>query len=1055
MNASPTNNAQWDIFFSYRTARYKEVKPLLDALEIAGLKVWIDRESVRPFESIDERIKHGLARCRLLVAFYSLDYGQSRACQWELTSAYIAGEQEGDATRRIAVIRDNPANGVSYLQPIALQSGKFLDLLESGDAGGLAACVGALRERCSALTSPIGNVVPAIPGAWYPNRTSPTPFPRFVGRITDLWRLHSALHMGDYPLVTGECGPGVACVTGLGGVGKSMLVEEYAKRFFPRYPGGVIWLPAGGTGMKGQTELPEMEARREAAFAQVARDLGIRMEQEEAGQVASLVWNHLRHKKMQHLVIVDDLPPKLPAEVVRGWIGPADVATTIVTSRGRHYSAIMREVPLDVLDPDDACHLLTMRRAPKDEQEAQAAQAVCGELGNLALAIDVMGARVEHAPIPDPYQKALDRLRKPSVEELERASHLLEVIGETLPTGHEVNVIRTLVDSIEAVCGEALELLRWSAALAPSFIPDWLSLRLAQAASGLNEEESLERFWIGLADAQRMSLVDRMGSGESAGYRVHVLVLKAVCTIDAKQSLNAVSFSREVLAALFSEETAGDNDTLQRCDQVLLHAEAVADEISETGIALIGAINFHEFRMGRFTSATRYSQRWIAALTASHGENSAPVLHARVRLATTELAAGFEQKSCDMLEDLAIKAHQISPPDPVLLATIDVNLGNVLTQLGRHEEAIARISQWIPVFVKSDREMSRAALSAKTNLAWAQMKGGHIAQAQRNLEEVMEGRLRTYGPQDEETINDVKNLAQFYGDKGEVERALKLVQNWMRDLQTRGVPSSPSVLKLKSVLGSLLIRSARFSEARYVLSKAFEEAKAVTGGEHPVSSSLAHNMGVAESLDGHFENAAEWYSVAAVAREARYGPEDRGTLKSKCELAQALMRLGKPLPGSELGTLCEHLARTFGVNDPSVLFHRAMRDFALLFEGPPAAEKARMLRESVMNVVSTFGADDPHAQFATHWLSEAVETLKIIVASFDADLADLKAKLGSEAVADDERAVLQGKIGKAEVGLRTCVVAMMALDGQELTNPTMVVLASGPVLIFPDEPKVQ
>jgi hypothetical protein len=95
----------------------------------AGLRVWVDRTGIPKFEDIQARVRNGLARCRLLVAYYTRDYPASRACQWELTAAYLAGEREGDATRRVAVIRSGPSDGVDHLQPVALRSGAFVDEL--------------------------------------------------------------------------------------------------------------------------------------------------------------------------------------------------------------------------------------------------------------------------------------------------------------------------------------------------------------------------------------------------------------------------------------------------------------------------------------------------------------------------------------------------------------------------------------------------------------------------------------------------------------------------------------------------------------------------------------------------------------------------------------------------------------------------------------------------------------------------------------------------------------------------------------------------------------
>ena len=66
---------------------------------------------------------------------------------------------------------------------------------------------------------------------------------RFVGRVADLWAIHSGLLKHNFAMITGS-GTGLVQVQGMGGIGKTLLAEEYALRFGAAYPGGVFWLRA-------------------------------------------------------------------------------------------------------------------------------------------------------------------------------------------------------------------------------------------------------------------------------------------------------------------------------------------------------------------------------------------------------------------------------------------------------------------------------------------------------------------------------------------------------------------------------------------------------------------------------------------------------------------------------------------------------------------------------------------------------------------------------------------------------------------------------------------
>ena len=66
---------------------------------------------------------------------------------------------------------------------------------------------------------------------------------RFVGRVARPMAIHSGLSEHNFALITGGS-TGLVQVQGMGGIGKTLLAEEYALRFGAAYPGGIFWLSA-------------------------------------------------------------------------------------------------------------------------------------------------------------------------------------------------------------------------------------------------------------------------------------------------------------------------------------------------------------------------------------------------------------------------------------------------------------------------------------------------------------------------------------------------------------------------------------------------------------------------------------------------------------------------------------------------------------------------------------------------------------------------------------------------------------------------------------------
>lgn len=409
MAAHEVHAADWDVFVSYSRSDAQRVAALIPALESVGLRVFVDDTAVDDFASITATIAEALSRCRVLLAVYSADYPQRRACQWELTFAYLTGQAEGDPRRRILVI--NPEAKADHVQPVELRDTRHWPWPADEKA------MGRFAERVAThagrVTTPMGDVArtPSVP--WLPAPVRPASV-AFTGRLAEQWRVHTALQRHRAPLVAQAAAVRVAQLRGMPGIGKSLLAQEYALHFGSAYPGGVFWFDLH----RSAAALDPSETM-DAYAEQVATVVAALELTVTTASLAGLL-SHLAvamgERDEPCLWVVDGVPDGLSDEQLRLLHGPHLLSATLITTRSMRYTSFAEPVDVSPLHDSDAYRLLTHRQPPQGDAERAAAIALVHDLNGHTQALHLLAGLAVHSG----FVQLRDQLHTPGFDVLDR-----------------------------------------------------------------------------------------------------------------------------------------------------------------------------------------------------------------------------------------------------------------------------------------------------------------------------------------------------------------------------------------------------------------------------------------------------------------------------------------------------------------------------------------------------------------------------------------------------------------------------------------------------------
>ena len=205
--------------------------------------------------------------------------------------------------------------------------------------------------------------------------------PNFVGRQDELAKIHEKFSEKNNKVA-------ISSVSGMGGVGKTELATQYARKYEDDYSGGICWLNVRDTNLANEIiKFVQLQMGLEVPQKDIQEN-PLTLEQQVAW-----CWQNWQPSEGLVLVILDDvteykdIKERLPRTDNQRF-------KLLITTRQRRLDTNLVDIPLDVLSEDEALSLLRGILGEDDsriDREFETAKILCKWLGYLPLALELVG----------------------------------------------------------------------------------------------------------------------------------------------------------------------------------------------------------------------------------------------------------------------------------------------------------------------------------------------------------------------------------------------------------------------------------------------------------------------------------------------------------------------------------------------------------------------------------------------------------------------------------------------------------------------------------------
>ncbi|WP_331751278.1 tetratricopeptide repeat protein (plasmid) [Streptomyces sp. NBC_00715] len=708
----------------------------------------------------------------------------------------------------------------------------------------------------------------------------------FVGRVDELAALEEAFARPGEVVVH--------AVHGLGGVGKSALAAIWAARRHEK----VRWWVTADTVAAIETGMASLARALQPGLAGLPAEL--QSERAVAWLAGHAGW----------LLVLDNVEDPAHIRPLLARVPGGRVLVTTRRATGWHHDAT--GIRLGVFHPAEAVDLFTRILTHPGPRDTDGADAVCEEVGHLALAVEQAAAYcAETGTNPRDYLDMLARwpatMFATGTEGGDSERTIARIWHLTL---------NRLADT--PLAGSLLRILAW---YAPDNIPRDLLHGLA--------EPPLLAAAIGRLRAY--SLIADNHDGTLSVHRVLQALARTPDPDDPHRTPEAVDHARDQAAALLASSFPTDIDQPEnwpRCRDLLPHTDALTrhhtpdHDTAHTARALDRA-GAYRIGQGSLTPAIYAFQRALATRERVLGGDHPDTLTSRNNLAYAYRAAGDLGRAIPLFQRTLTDCKRVLGGDHPDTLTSRNNLAYAYRAAGD-------LGRAIPLYERTLTDCERVlggehpqTLASRNNLAGAYQAAGDLGRAIPLYERTLTERERVLGGDHPDTLTSRNNLAYAYRAAGDLGRAIPLYERTLTERERVLGGEHPQTLASRNNLAGAYRAAGDLGRAIPLFKRTLTDCKRVLGGEHPQTLASRNNLAGAYRAAGDLGRAIPLYERTLTDCERVLGGEHPDTLASRNSLAgayQAAGDLGRAIPLFER-TLTEQ-ERVLGGDHPHTLTSR-------------------------------------------------------------------------------------------------------------------------------------